>query len=74
MQSGQLGFLEADYDEVFDVVAELPKKHGLTQPIRTADLLHVAMMEFGFDRFVTADRQQQEFALAAGYSAVFLPP
>ena len=40
----------------------------------TADLLHVAMMEFGFDHFVTADHQQHQFALAAGYTSVLLPP
>ena len=74
LQSGQLGFLEVDYDEVFDGVAELSRKHGLTQPVRTADLLHVAMMEFGFDHFVTADHQQHQFALTAGYTSVFLPP
>ena len=73
-QSGQLGFLEVDYDEVFDAVAALSSKHGLNQPVRTADLLHVAMMEFGFDHFVTADNQQHQFAVAAGYKSVFLPP
>ena len=49
------------------------RAYGLTQPIRTADLLHVAMMEFGFDVFVTADFQQHHFALAAGYASVLLP-
>ena len=62
LEAGTLGFLEVDYDEVFDVAADISKKLGLTKLIRTADLLHVAIMEFGFDLFVTADRQQHEFA------------
>jgi len=37
-------------------------------------LLHVAMMNFGFDSFVTADKQQHDFAVRAGYPATFLPP
>ena len=74
LQAGQLGFLDVDYDEVFDAAADLSKKHGLITPVRTADLLHVAMMEFGFDHFVTSDRQQHDFALAAGYTSVLLPP
>ena len=74
LQSGQLGLLDVDYDEAFDVAVALSKQYGLAQPVRTADLLHVAMMEFGFDHFVTADRQQHTFALAAGYASVLLPP
>jgi predicted nucleic acid-binding protein len=74
LQTGQIGFIDADYDEVFDTANELSRKYGLTQSVRTADLLHVAMMEFGFDHFVTGDRQQHQFALAAGYTSVFLPP
>lgn len=74
LQTGQLGLLEVDYNEVFDAAAALSKQHGLAQPVRTADLLHVAMMDFGFDQFVTADRQQHDFALAAGFTSVFLPP
>jgi predicted nucleic acid-binding protein len=74
LQTGQLGFLEMDYHEVFDGAVELSKKHGLLKPVRTADLLHVAMMEFGFDHFVTADRQQHDFALTAGYTSIYLAP
>ena len=74
LQAGQLGLLDVDYDEVFDVALTLSRQHGLAQPVRTADLLHVAMLEFGFDCFVTADRQQHAFALAAGLNSVFLPP
>jgi predicted nucleic acid-binding protein len=74
LAAGVLGFLEINYDEVFDVALELSKKLGTTQPVRAADLLHVAMMELGFDHFVTGDRQQHEFALAAGYTSIFLPP
>ncbi|MGO9200353.1 MAG: type II toxin-antitoxin system VapC family toxin [Limisphaerales bacterium] len=74
LETGQIGFIDVDYNEVFDIVAELSRKHGFTQPVRTADLLHVAMMELGFDQFVTGDRQQHQFALAAGYSSVLLPP
>ena len=60
--------------QVFDAVAARSRKHGLTQPVRAADLLPVTMMEFSFDHFVTADNQQHQFALAAGYTLVFLPP
>jgi predicted nucleic acid-binding protein len=74
LRTGALGFLEVDYDEVFDVAADLSKQHGLTKLVRTADLLHVALMEFGFDHFVTADRQQHDFAQTAGYNSIFLPP
>jgi hypothetical protein len=74
LQSGALAFLEVDYNEVFDSAAVLSRNHGLTRLVRTADLLHIAMMDFGFDHFVTGDRQQHDFALAAGYHSVFLPP
>ena len=36
--------------------------------------MHVAMMEFGFDEFVTADKQQHDFAIRVGFHSVFLPP
>ena len=74
LQSGALAFLEVDYNEVFDIAANLSRNHGLRRLVRTADLLHIAIMECGFDHFVTADRQQHDFALAAGYHSVFLPP
>ena len=74
IRTGEAGFIDVDYDEVFNTVAELSRTHGLVHAIRTADLLHVAMMEFGFDHFVTGDRQQHQFALAAGYPSVLLPP
>jgi hypothetical protein len=53
---------------------ELSRKHGQAIPVKNADLLHVAMMEFGFDDFITADRQQHDFATRAGVRSVFLPP
>lgn len=74
LASGILARLEVDYDEVFDAALELSRKHGQTIPIKTADLLHVAMMEFGFEDFVTADRQQHDFATRVGIHSVFLPP
>jgi len=70
---GVLARLEVDYDEVFDAASDLSRKFGQTTPVKTADLLHVAMMEFGFDEFVTADKQQYDFAMRAGYAATFLP-
>ena len=73
LQSGVFARLEVDYDEVFDVASDLSRKFGQIIPVKTADLLHVAMMEFGFDEFVTADKQQYDFAIRAGYSATFLP-
>ncbi len=72
LQTGVLARLEVDYDEVFDVASDLSNKFGQTIPVKTADLLHVAMMEFGFDEFVTADKQQYDFAIRAGYAATFL--
>jgi predicted nucleic acid-binding protein len=74
LQTGVLARLEVEYDEVFDAASELSRKFGQTIPVRTADLLHVAMMEFGFDEFITADKQQHDFAVRAGYPATFLPP
>ena len=74
LQTGVLARLEVDYDEVFDAAAELSRRFGQTIPVKTADLLPVAMMEFGFDEFVTADKQQHDFAVRAGYPATFLPP
>lgn len=71
---GILAHLEVDYDEVFDAALALSKKFGQTIPVKTADLLHVAMMEFGFDEFVTADQQQHSFATRAGFSSILLPP
>jgi predicted nucleic acid-binding protein len=73
LQTGVIARLEVDYDEVFDIASDLSRKFGQTVPVKTADLLHVAMMEFGFDEFVTADKQQHDFAVRAGYSATFLP-
>jgi len=72
LQTGVLARLEVDYDEVFDAASELSRRFGQTMPVKTADLLHVAMMEFGFDEFVTADKQQHDFAVRAGYVATFL--
>ena len=74
LASGILARLEVNYDEVFDVALELFRKYGQTFPVKTADLLHVAMMEFGFDDFVTADKQQHDFATRAGVRSIFLPP
>jgi hypothetical protein len=74
LNAGILARLEVDYDAVFDVAMELSQKHGQTIPVKTADLLHLAMMEFGFDHFVTADKQQHDFAVRAGIQSVFLPP
>lgn len=72
--AGIVARLEVDYDQVFDAALALSSKHGQTIPVKTADLLHVAMMEFGFDHFVTADQQQHAFATQAGFHSVFLPP
>ena len=72
--NGILARLEVNYDEVFDVALELSRKHGQTIPVKTADLLHVAMMEFGFDDFITADKQQHDFAIRVGIHSIFLPP
>jgi hypothetical protein len=74
LAAGIAARLEVDYEEVFDVALELSKKFGQTTPVKTADLMHVAMMEFGFDQFVTADQQQHDFATRAGFSSTFLPP
>lgn len=74
LANGIVTRLEVDYEEVFDTALELSRKHGQTIPVKTADLLHVAMMEFGFDEFVTADKQQHDFATRAGMRSVFLPP
>lgn len=74
LAGGILARLEVNYDEVFDVALELSRKHGQTIPVKTADLLHVAMMEFGFDDFITADKQQHDFATRVGVRSIFLPP
>jgi hypothetical protein len=74
LANGILARLEVDYDEVYDTALELSRQHGQTIPVKTADLLHVAMMDFGFYEFVTADKQQYDFAIAAGIRSVFLPP
>ena len=74
LASGIVARLEVDYEEVFDAALELSRKHGQTIPVKTADLLHVAMMEIGFDHFVTADKQQHDFATRAAIHSVFLPP
>ena len=74
LANGIVARVEVDYEEVFEAALELSRKHGQTIPVKTADLLHVAMMEFGFDDFVTADKQQHEFATRAGLRSIFLPP
>jgi hypothetical protein len=66
--------LQVDYEEMFEAALELSRKHGQTILVKTTDLLHLPMMEFGFDDFVTADRQQHDFATRAGARSVFLPP
>lgn len=74
LASGILARLEIDYQEVFETALDLSRKFGQTLPIKTADLFHVAMMKFGFNHFVTSDKQQHDFAVGAGMTAVFLPP
>ena len=74
LTSGIVARLEVDYEEVFSAALELSRKYGRTIPVKTADLLHVAMMEFGFDHFITADKQQHDFATRVGIHSVFLPP
>ena len=74
LANGILARLDVNYDEVFDAAQELSRQHGQTIPVKTADLLHVAIMEFGFDDFVTADRQQHDFATRVGVRSIFLPP
>jgi predicted nucleic acid-binding protein len=69
-----LAYLEVEYDGVFDAALELSRKHGQTIPVKTADLLHLAIMEFGFDHFVTADKQQHDFAVRAGIHSIYLAP
>jgi hypothetical protein len=71
---GVLARLEVDDEEVFDEALGLSRRFGQSIPVKTADLLHVAMMKFGFDDFVTADKQQHDFATRAGIRSVFLPP
>ncbi len=74
LATGILAHLEVDYDEVFDAALVLSRRHGQTIPVKTADLLHLAIMEFGFDHFVTADKQQHDFAVRTGLHSVWLPP
>jgi predicted nucleic acid-binding protein len=74
LANGIVARLEVDYEEVFAAALELSRKYGQTIPVKTADLLHAAMMEFGFDDFVTSDKQQHDFATRAGMRSVFLPP
>ena len=74
LANGIVARLDVDYEEVFEAALELSRSHGQTVPVTTADLLHVAMMEFGFDDLVTADKQQHDFATRAGFRSVFLPP
>ena len=47
-----------------------PAAQALRQPVKTADLMLVAMMEFGFDDFVTSDKQQHDFAMRAGMRSI----
>jgi len=74
LTSGILASLEVNYDEVFDAALDISRKHGQIVPVKTADLLHVAMMKFGFDVFVTADKQQHDFAMRIGVHSIFLAP
>ena len=74
LANGIVARLDVDYEEVFEAALELSRSHGQTVPVTTAGLLHVAMMEFGFDDLVTADKQQHDFATRAGFRSVFLPP
>lgn len=74
LAGGIVARLEVDYEEVFDAALDLSRKYAQATAVKTADLMHVAMMKFGFDDFVTSDRQQHDFAKHAGMRCVFLPP
>lgn len=74
LREGFLRRIEVDYDEVFDRALDLSRRHGQTLPIKSADLLHLAMMSFGFDTLVTGDRQQHEFAVRIGLRSQWLAP
>jgi len=74
LAAGIVGRLEVNYDEVFDAAQRLSSKYGRRFPIKTADLLHISMMELGFEHFVTADKQQYDFAVQIGLTSILLPP
>ena len=66
--------MNVNFAELADRALKLSEQYGQNVPIKTIDLLHIAMMQFGFDHFITADKQQHEFAILTGIHSIFLPP
>jgi predicted nucleic acid-binding protein len=56
-----------DWSAVLDLARTLGEKHGATTPARSLDVLHVAAARhLRAVSFVTTDKRQRVFALAAG--------
>lgn len=72
-RDGIVAWLEVDHEELLDTAFEFLPKHERMIPVKTADLLHVAMVKFGFAEMVMSDKQQHDFGSHARMRSVFLP-
>ena len=77
-QEVRLGYwphVEFDWRDAIRTACELSAEFGLTVPIRGMDLFHVAIaVDIGADALLSFDREQQDFAEAAGLRALPLRP
>jgi predicted nucleic acid-binding protein len=62
-----------DWPAVLDLARVLGEKHGVSTPARSLDVLHVAAARhLRAAAFVTSDKKQRAFALAAGLECLAL--
>ncbi len=66
--------VKTDTDEAMTECQQLSALHAATLKMRSADVLHVALLEqINPDLFVTRDQDQHDLAAARGFRAQFLP-
>jgi hypothetical protein len=67
-RAGQFEFAETDLAEAVRDSQQYSAAHGCTLAMRSADVLHVALLEqLNPDLFVTRDRRQHELAVARAF-------
>ena len=54
-----------EWGKDFDESEERSQRYGRLHPVKTADLLHAAQREFGFELPVPVEQLQYEFAVRA---------
>lgn len=73
-RNGAFTRTEVDLPAALAEAQQLSSAHGNSLRMRSADVLHVAMMgELNPDLFITRDKDQHTLAVAAGVNSVLLP-